>query len=81
MYQNNPHKNQKKKRKENLNDVAKYSTMSFQMIAIILLGVFGGKKLDTIIHIEFPIFTVVLTIVSVILSVYFAIKDLIRFNK
>jgi len=81
MHQNNPHKNQKKKRKENLNDVAKYSTMAFQMIAIILLGVFGGKKLDAIIHIEFPIFTVVLTIVSVILSVYFAIKDLIRFNK
>jgi hypothetical protein len=48
------------------------------MIAIILVGVFGGIKLDQIVRIEFPVFTVVLTIVSVILSMYYAIKDLLK---
>lgn len=48
------------------------------MIAIILLGVFGGMKLDQLIKIEFPVFTVVLTILSVILSIYFVIRDLIK---
>ena len=72
-------KNQKKK-KENPNDFAKYSTMAFQMIAIILVGVFGGIKLDKVIAMEFPLFTVLFTIISVILSIYFAIKDLIKFK-
>jgi len=48
------------------------------MIAIILVGVFGGIKLDQIVRLEFPVFTVVLTIVSVILSMYYAIKDLLK---
>ena len=62
----------------NLNNAAKYSTIAFQMIAIILVGVFGGIKLDQIVRIEFPVFTVVLTIVAVILSMYYAIKDLLK---
>jgi F0F1-type ATP synthase assembly protein I len=62
----------------NLSNYAKYSTIAFQMIAIILVGVFGGMKLDQIVRIEFPVFTVVLTIVSVILSMYYAIKDLLK---
>ena len=48
------------------------------MIAIILLGVFGGMQLDKLIKLEFPIFTVILTILSVILSIYYVIRDLIR---
>lgn len=48
------------------------------MIAIILVGVFGGLKLDQLINWEFPVFTVVLTILSVVFSIYYAIKDLIR---
>lgn len=48
------------------------------MIAIILLGVFGGMKLDQLIKMEFPVFTVALTILSVIFSIYFVIRDLIK---
>ena len=48
------------------------------MIAIILLGVFGGIKLDQLVRWEFPVFTLVLTIFSVFLSMYYAVKDLIR---
>jgi len=71
-------KKSQKNNLSNLNNYAKYSTIAFQMIAIILVGVFGGIKLDQIVKIEFPVFTVVLTIVSVILSMYYAIKDLLK---
>jgi hypothetical protein len=50
------------------------------MIAIILVGVFGGIKLDELVKWEFPVFTLVLTLLAVFASMYYAIKDLIRFN-
>ena len=71
-------KKNQKNNLSNLSNYAKYSSLAFQMIAIILVGVFGGIKLDQIVRIEFPVFTVVLTIVSVILSMYYAIKDLLK---
>jgi len=46
------------------------------MIAIILLGVFGGIKLDELIKWEFPVFTLVLTLLAVVMSMYYAVKDL-----
>ena len=50
------------------------------MIAIILVGVFGGIKLDELVKWEFPVFTLVLTVLAVIMSMYYAVKDLIRFK-
>lgn len=72
-----------KKRKSSpsrLNNYARYSGLAFQMIAIILAGVFGGIKLDQIVNWEFPVFTLVLTLLAVVLSMYYAVKDLIRFT-
>jgi hypothetical protein len=48
------------------------------MIAIILAGVFGGIKLDELVKWEFPVFTLVLTPLAVIGSMYYAVKDLIK---
>jgi len=51
------------------------------MLTIILLGVFGGMKLDEWLEsIDFPLFTLVLSIGGVVLAIYFAIKDFIRFK-
>ena len=47
------------------------------MLAIILLGVFAGFKLDQWLHTK-PILTVILSIFSVALSIYFVTKDLLR---
>ncbi len=47
-----------------LNNYARYSGLAFQMIGIILVGVFGGIKLDEIVKWEFPVFTLVLTLLS-----------------
>jgi ATP synthase protein I len=59
-----------------LNSYARYSGLAFQMIAIILAGVFGGMKLDELVKWDFPVFTLVLILLAVILSMYYAIKDL-----
>ena len=48
------------------------------MTAIILLGVFGGKKIDAWLEPEKPVFTAILSVLYVILAIYFAIRDLIK---
>jgi len=48
------------------------------MLAIILLGVYGGYKLDKLIHIRFPVFTLVFSMLSVALAIYYAIKDFLK---
>jgi hypothetical protein len=76
----NPSKsNPKKSKPSGPSNYVKYTGIAFQMMAIILAGVFGGMKLDDIIErIEFPLFTLVLTFLTVCLSIYYTIKDLIR---
>lgn len=66
------------KEKKQLSGYARYSSLAFQMFAIIGLGVYGGVKLDEWLHLDFPVFTLILSIISVAASIYFAIKDLIR---
>ncbi len=68
---------QNKKQKETRAFV-KYSSMGFQMLAIMLLGVWGGIQLDKLVHTSKPYFTIGLTIIGVILAVYTSIKDLLR---
>jgi hypothetical protein len=47
------------------------------MILIILAGTFGGIKLDQKLQREFPVFTVVLSFLAVILAMFIMIKDFI----
>lgn len=68
----------KKKIGESLQSYARYSSLAFQMLFIILAGVFGGKYLDQWLGLTFPVFTVVLSVSSVVLSIYYAIKDFIK---
>lgn len=72
-------------KKKNLNDslklYSKYSSIAVQMLLIILIGVFGGIKIDQWIAWEFPIFTTILSIFAVILSIYIVTKDLLRKDK
>jgi hypothetical protein len=48
------------------------------MLVIIAVGVFGGVKLDAWLRTGFPIFTVVMSVLSVILSIYQATRDLLK---
>jgi len=47
------------------------------MAIIILLGTFGGIKLDDILNNKFPILTVILSFLSVILALYVVLKEFI----
>ncbi|MBE9511485.1 MAG: AtpZ/AtpI family protein [Bacteroidetes bacterium] len=70
--------NQKKQPQNQLNKYVRYSSLAFQMLAIILIGVFGGMKLDRLISWDFPVFTVVLSIITVFGSIFYAVKDLLK---
>jgi F0F1-type ATP synthase assembly protein I len=48
------------------------------MAAIILIGVFGGLKLDRWTGWKFPLFTVVFSLLSVFAAIYVAVKDFIK---
>ena len=67
-----------KKRKKYLDSYARYSSIGFQMLVIILLGVLAGIKLDQWLHLKAPVFTVIMSVLSVILAIYYAVKDFIR---
>ena len=63
--------------KKQFNSYVKYSALATQMIAIMVLGVLGGKKLDQLLELKYPVFTLVLTLLSVFFAIYFAIRDFI----
>lgn len=64
--------------KKRPNDYLKYSGMGIQMAAIITGGVLAGIQLDKWLQIKFPIFTLVLTLLSVFLAIYYFIKDILK---
>ncbi|BAX80125.1 AtpZ/AtpI family protein [Labilibaculum antarcticum] len=68
------------KRKKQTTSIAKYSGLAFQMIAIILLVLYAGMKLDDYLENEFPLFTIIGAFGGVVLSLYFALKDLFNNN-
>ena len=59
---------------------ARYSTMAFQMIATIGLGVWGGIKLDEHFHTS-PVLTLILSLLGVGGAMYWATKDLLKKDK
>jgi len=69
---------QKKRIKSNLNSFAKYSSISAQMIVIVVAGAFGGVKLDGYLKWNFPLFTLVFSLLGVSLAIYVAIKDFLK---
>ena len=56
----------------------KYSSMALQMIVVIGLGCWGGDKLDKMYNNTTPIFTIVLSLVSIFAAMYLVLKDLIK---
>ncbi|MCX6247057.1 MAG: AtpZ/AtpI family protein [Bacteroidetes bacterium] len=64
-------------KKQQLNSYARYSGMGFQMLAIILAGVFGGYKLDQWLHTR-PILIIVFSILSVFIAIYSITRDLLK---
>ncbi len=56
----------------------KYSGMAFKILACILLGFWGGTKLDAYFNLKIPVFTLVLGLLGVVSGIYLSIKDFIK---
>ena len=69
MNQNNP-----LKPKKQLDDFIRYSSLAFEMIVIMGIGVLAGIKIEQWLNLRFPVFTLVLIILSVIGAIYHAIR-------
>ena len=54
--------------------------MAFQMIAIILLGTYGGVKLDEYLKLENQIFTIILSLFSTVAAIYLFLKEFLKKN-
>ncbi len=60
------------------NAYMRYASMGTQMLVIIGLGVFGGYKLDKHFAFKIPVFTLVLSLLSVAVAIYVSIKDFLK---
>jgi F0F1-type ATP synthase assembly protein I len=69
------------KKKKSLDNYTRYSSIAFEMLVIILIGVFGGVKLDHWMHLSVPVFTIILSILAVILSIYTVTRGLLKTPK
>ncbi len=68
----------KRKTPKDFNQFIQYSSLAFEMIVIMGLGVFAGIKIDDWLNLNFPVFTLVLMILAFIGAIYHAIKNFIK---
>jgi len=69
---------EKDKKDSPLKFYAKYSSLALQMIVIIVAGAFGGKALDEWLQWGFPVFTLVLTILSVVVAIVYGMREIFK---
>ena len=66
--------NKYQKPKKKFDDFIRYSSLAFEMIAIMGIGVFAGVKIDQWLGMSFPAFTLGSMILSVIGAIYYVIR-------
>lgn len=72
-------KKPKKSLKEGLSssrEFIKYSNIAIRMIIIILAGVFAGIKLDEYLELNTSVFTLIFSIVAVVMAMYVIIREI-----
>lgn len=65
----------RQKPKRSLNKYTRFSGVAFQMIVIIVLGTFAGIKLDEVFPNKNQLFTIILSLLAVAISMYYVIKQ------
>ena len=71
----------KKSPKKPLNTYARYSGIALQMFAIIGIGTYAGVKLDEIYPNKYNVFTIILSLSSVIMAIVFVIRRILQASK
>lgn len=69
-----------KKYKSKIDDFILYSSLGFEMMAIIGIFTFGGYKIDQWMKNQFKGFTLGLMILSVIIAIVYATRNLLKKN-
>jgi ATP synthase protein I len=69
---------QSNSKKKPLNDYARWTGIAFQMIGIVVAGVWAGIWLDNKLELRFPIFKLVLSLLSVVLAMYSVIREFLN---
>ena len=72
--------NQQKQKKQ-LHKYARFSGIAFQMFAIIGIGSFAGVKLDERFPNKYSLYTVFLSLFSVILAIFIVVRRIISSSK
>lgn len=70
-----------KNNNNNMQNYARFSGIVVEMLVIIGGGTWLGKKLDEQIEMEFPLMTVILSLLSVGIALYLVFNQLNRINK
>lgn len=65
-------------RKKRFDNFIRYSSLGFEMMAIIALFTFAGYKIDQWLKNEFRIITLVLMIFSVVIAILYGVKGLLK---
>ena len=75
----NPSSPENRKQIQNrVNGYARYSNLAIQMFVIIAAGTYGGFCLDKYLGWKFPLFTAVLSLLSVCTAIWYGIKDFLK---
>ena len=64
----------KKSKKKQLNPYIKHSSLTIQMAVIIAAGTFSGDYLDEKNPSDIPICTIILSLLSIFLALYYVLK-------
>lgn len=69
---------QKEEAKQQASTIAKWSGLAFQMLAAIGLGVWAGLWLDKKLEMKLPIFTIVLSLLGVLVSMFQVYRQAVK---
>ncbi len=78
MPQQQPAKSPEERRKSAIKASAKYGGMAFQLLGSCLAGVFIGRWLDKVMHLERPLWAVLLTVLFMLAALYALYRQLLR---
>lgn len=56
----------------------KYTSMAAKMIVVVVVFSFGGYKLDEVLELGFPVFTLAGSLLGSVLAIYSVIRDLLK---
>lgn len=77
----NPPNPKKPNNSDGLQKYARYSGIGFQMVAVILVFVFAGRKLDQKFNDGERLYIIIFSILGIFAALYTALKDFIKPGK